>query len=112
MANWVLAACLAVAACSPSDGGAGGDGVLDCSDGQIEQSAGITASGVAEAEVAKVALKGWAVNGATVKEFPEAGSWSAVLGGSDIAVAVAVKGDDTAWTVTDVRVCGVPEAGG
>ncbi|HEY5891320.1 MAG TPA: hypothetical protein VIW94_11570 [Acidimicrobiia bacterium] len=31
---------------------------------------------------------------------------------TDIAVAVVVKGDDMAWTVTDVRVCGVPEAGG
>lgn len=107
MLKWVVAACFLMAACTPTDG-AGGDGILDCGDGQVEQSAGITASGVAEAEVAKVALKGWAVNGATVKEFPAAGSWSAVLDGVDIAVAVAMQEDDGSWTVSDVKICASP----
>lgn len=102
---------LLLAACSGTASDAGGDGVLDCGDGQVAQTAGITASGAAEAEVAKVALKGWAANGATVKEFSEVGAWSAVQGGDDIAVAVPEQNADGGWKVSTVDVCGTPITG-
>jgi hypothetical protein len=95
-------------ACSSGVADSGGDGILDCGVGQVGLPAGITASGVAEAEVAKVALKGWALNGATVKEFPAEGTWSAVLAGEDIAIAVAEQQSDGSWVVSDVAVCGAP----
>lgn len=100
--------CLMLAACSGTASDTGGDGVLDCGDGQVEQSAGITASGIAEAEVAKVALKGWAANGATVKEFTGVGTWSAVKDDKDIAIAIPEQNSDDTWVVTNVDVCGIP----
>jgi hypothetical protein len=105
MAKWVVALCFLFGACVPSLGVGGGDGLLDCGEGEVTQSAGITSSGSAEEEVAKVALKGWAANGATVAFFPEAGTWSAVKDGHDIAVAIPETSTDGTWKVSSVEVC-------
>jgi hypothetical protein len=88
-----------------------GDGTLDCPDGQIIRTVDIETSGNTERAVTIDALAQWTSQGALLLDLPSQGLWSAVLDGSDVAIALAELNGDGTWVVQDVQTCGEPETG-
>lgn len=108
----VIVAVIWLTACgSPGEEMTSDDGVLDCADGQVAQSTGVTSSASTEREVVEAALAEWADSGAEIVEFPDTESWSAVLDGDDVAVVVPELNGDGSWFIGDVSVCGDPDIG-
>jgi len=89
----------------------GGDGILDCPDGELPRGADIEASAADEQAVVASALARWAEGGAELVALPAAQSWTAVVEGRDVAVVVPERSGDGSWTVRDVLVCGAPATG-
>jgi len=88
-----------------------GDGTLDCLDGQIIRAVDIETAGSSERAVIVDALAQWTSQGAVLVVLPSRGLWSAVLDGSDVAIALAELNGDGTWVVQDVQTCGEPETG-
>ena len=103
---------LIVSACGqPGEPSAAGDGVLDCAEGEIERGGGIFVAGSSEEEVVSAALEEWVAQGAEVIRSHPDESWSAVLDGQEVAIAVPEQNGDGTWVVHAVSVCGAPEQG-
>ena len=87
------------------------DGVLDCKQDEVVLNAGVRVSGGSEEAVAAAALKQWTDEGGSLSEFPGEESWSVVVDGRDVAVAIPEREGTGDWVVHDVRVCGNPRTG-
>ena len=108
----VIAAVVWLTACAaPSVETVSGDGTLDCDDGQVAQSVGVSSSASTEQEVVEAALAEWADAGAELVEFPETESWAAVVDGRDVAVVVPELNGDGSWFISNVSLCGDPDVG-
>jgi hypothetical protein len=88
-----------------------GDGVLDCSAGQVSRGLPINVSAVTELEVAGEALAQWIADGGSLHEAPDKEVWYVTRGGLDVAVATPEQNGSGEWVVVGVQVCGEPETG-
>jgi len=88
-----------------------GDGTLDCPEGQIVRGGGIDVSAGTEVLVVAKALEQWTSEGAIVVDLSPEEFWSAVLDGSDVAIALPELNGDGTWVVHDVQTCGEPKTG-
>lgn len=87
------------------------DGVLDCRQGEVVRDAGVRVSGGSEKAVVAAALKRWTDQGGSLGEFPSEESWSVVVLGREVAVAIPEREGSGDWVVHDVRMCGNPRTG-
>lgn len=87
------------------------DGVLDCKQDEVVRDAGVRVSGDSEEAVVASALKQWSDEGGSLSEFPGEESWSVVVDGREVAVAIPERDGTGDWVVHDVRVCGEPRTG-